>query len=107
MFIWVYADDVVYKDTLWYAPALNPVIIILVLSYLWSMYLISLMMSQSQQVKGDKWSKSKIRVTTLLCLKAFECEILTFISLFISIKYLDVIDVFGMFIFIIAILIMS
>lgn len=66
------------------------------------------MMYLSQRQKlNDQWSSSKIRVTTLLCLKAFECEILTFVSMFISIEYLDVIDVFGMFIFIIAILIMS
>lgn len=53
------------------------------------------------------WSSSKIRITTLLCFKAFECEILIFISLFISVEYLDVIDVFGLFMFIIAMLIMS
>lgn len=108
LFVWVYADDVLYKGTLWYAPLYNLWIIIPGVAYLFSMYLMSLMMFQSLKSKsGKRWSRSKIRVTTLLCLKAFECEILTFISLFISIEYLDVIDVFGMLIFIIAILIMS
>lgn len=107
LFVWIYTDDVLYADQLWYAPYFNPVLIIPGMAYLLSMYLTSIMMFQSQtQQKDAKWTNSKVRITTLLCLKAFEAELLTFISLFISIKYLDVLDVFGMFIFIIAILIM-
>lgn len=108
LFVWVYTDDVVYKGTPWFKPLTHPLIIVPGVAYMLSMYLMSQMMFQSQKHKsGKKWSSSKIRITTLLCLKAFECELLTFVSLFISIRYLDVIDVFGMFIFIIAILIMS
>jgi len=66
------------------------------------------MMSQSQRKNSKNiFSPSKVRITTLLCLKAFESEILTLISLFINSEELDIIDMMGMFVFIIAILIMS
>jgi hypothetical protein len=108
LFIWIYADDELNKDMSWFEPIVNPMSIIPAVTHTISMYLLSQMMWQSQLHKSSKkWSSSKIRISTLLCLKAFECEILMFISLFISIKYLDVADVFGMLIFIIAILIMS
>lgn len=108
LFIWIYADDELNKGMSWFEPIINPMSIIPAVTHTISMYLLAQMMWQSQLHKSSKrWSSSKIRISTLLCLKAFECEILMFISLFISIKYLDVADVFGMLIFIIAILIMS
>ena len=108
IFPWIYTERELYKDVLWYTPLTSPYILVVGAFYLSSCFLISLMMWQSQPKKVEnQWSRSKIRITTLLCLKAFECEILILISLFIHSEELDIVDMLGMFVFIIAILIMS
>ena len=108
IFPWIYSERETYHKVYFYEPLLNPMIIVVALSYIASIYLIAHMMWQSQHVKSDfKWSKSKIRITTLLWLKAFESEILTLISLFINSEQLGILDMISMFILIIAVLIMS
>lgn len=108
MFVWIYADDELYPNWNILDTIFDPLIIVPAVSYTIGIFLFSLMMVQSIRAKtGRKWTKSKIRITSILCLKAFEWEILTFTSLFISIDYLDVVDVFGLLIYIIAVLIMS
>lgn len=72
MFVFIYEDQI-HPNVAWYSPLQNSLIIILGMSYLTSILLISQMMWHSQKQKsGHRWSSSKVRITTLLCLKAFE-----------------------------------
>lgn len=108
LFPYIYSERELLKHVPWYTWLSNPLIIVVGIFYLLSNFLISHMMWQSQERKSsENWTSSKIRITTLLCLKAFECEILTLISLFLNSDELGIVDMMGMFVFIIAILIMS
>ena len=108
LFVPIYSDDVLYPDYKWYDIVVNPALIIPTVAYLAGVYFICLMMAKLITVSSDQKQKAKsMRITTILWMKAFEWEILTFISLFLSIDYLQAIDVFGFFVFMIAVLIMS
>ena len=108
MFVWIYSDDELYPNIKWYNSITNPAMIVPTVTYIAGIYLVWVMMAQLIKIpQSQRKNSNKIRITTVLWMKAFECEILTFISLFISIDYLNIVDVFGIFVFIIAILIMS
>ncbi|CAI2361570.1 unnamed protein product [Moneuplotes crassus] len=104
----IYSEKVFYRSLVWYESLFNPFILLVGGFYLLSIFLLSHMMSQTKE-KGSYsiWTPSKIRVSTLLCMKAFESEALILISLFNHSEELDILDMLGMFIFMIALLIMS
>lgn len=73
IFIWIYSDNELYPNEYLYEIIIDPLIVIPAVCYTISIFLTSLMMAQSIRAKtGKKWTNSKIRITSLLCLKAFE-----------------------------------